>query len=134
MDRVKVSARLAPSAKALARTGSQFWVVRPQLGLIGTRNLETLVTGSYISVRPGSGSINTSFVALDKPPPLSKPSNGLNLILTAAQRGSIKEGVKVFYRDIPVGEVFGYELAEDASQTLIHINICLLYTSDAADE
>ena len=119
----------APSAKALARTGSQFWVVRPQLGLIGTRNLETLVTGSYISVRPGYGSITTNFVALDKPPPLSKPSNGLNLILTAAQRGSIKEGVKVFYRDIPVGEVFGYELAEDASQTLIHINIEPRYAS-----
>lgn len=123
MERVKVSARLAPSAKALARTGSQFWVVRPQLGLIGTRNLETLVTGSYISVRPGYGSSATQFVALDKPPPLSKPSSGLNLIVTAAQRGSIKEGVKVFYRDIPVGEVFGYELAEDATQTLIHINI-----------
>ncbi|MFT6578091.1 MAG: paraquat-inducible protein B [Zhongshania sp.] len=129
MDRVKVSARLAPSAKALARTGSQFWVVRPQLGLIGTRNLETLVTGSYISVRPGYGSVETKFVALDKPPPLSKPSNGLNLIVTAAQRGSIKEGVKVFYRDIPVGEVFGYELAEDATQTLIHINIEPRYTS-----
>lgn len=123
MDRVKVSARLAPSAKALARAGSQFWVVRPQLGLIGTRNLETLVTGSYISVRPGYGSSTNEFVALDKPPPLRKPGNGLNLILTAAQRGSIKDGVKVFYRDIPVGEVFGYELAEDARQTLIHINI-----------
>ncbi|CAA0092722.1 putative protein [Zhongshania aliphaticivorans] len=123
MSRVKVSARLAPSAKQLARTGSQFWLVKPQLGLIGTRNLETLVTGSYISVRPGYGRNTNEFVALNKPPPLSKPSDGLNLILTASQRGSIKEGVKVFYRDIPVGEVFGYELAEDASQTLIHINI-----------
>jgi len=123
MEGVKVSARLAPSAKALARTGSQFWVVKPQLGLIGTRNLETLVTGSYISVRPGYGTPQTKFAALDKPPPLSKPSSGLNLIVTSPQRGSIKEGVKVFYRDIPVGEVFGYELAEDASQTLIHINI-----------
>ncbi|WP_269617553.1 intermembrane transport protein PqiB [Zhongshania sp. BJYM1] len=129
MARVKVNARLAPSAKAIARTGSQFWVVRPQLGLIGTRNLETLVTGSYISVRPGYGVNETNFVALDKPPPLSKPSNGLNLILTAAQRGSIKEGVKVFYRDIPVGEVFGYELSEDATQTLIHINIEPRYES-----
>ena len=128
MEGVKVSARLAPSAKALARTGSQFWVVRPQLGLIGTRNLETLVTGSYISVRPGYGSPQTSFAALDKPPPLSKPSTGLNLIVAAPQRGSIKEGVKVFYRDIPVGEVFGYELADDASQTLMHINIETRYT------
>ena len=44
-------------------------------------------------------------------------------MLTAPNRGSIKEGVKVFYRDIPVGDVFGYELSADARQTLIHINI-----------
>tara|TARA_R110001599_G_scaffold60003_4_gene166722 strand:+ start:17465 stop:19786 length:2322 start_codon:yes stop_codon:yes gene_type:complete len=129
MEGVKVSARLTPSAKALARSGTQFWVVKPQLGLIGTRNLETLVTGSYISVRPGYGSPQSSFAALDKPPPLSKPSVGLNLIVAAPQRGSIKEGVKVFYRDIPVGEVFGYELADDARQTLMHINIESRYAS-----
>jgi paraquat-inducible protein B len=129
MEGVEVSARLAPSAKALARSGSQFWLVKPQLGLIGISNLETLVTGSYISVRPGYGTPQTQFAALDKPPPLSKPSSGLNLILTAAQRGSIKEGVKVFYRDIPVGEVFGSELAEDANQTLIHINIEARYAA-----
>lgn len=123
MQGVIVSARLAPSAKGLARGGSQFWLVRPELGLIGTRNLETLVTGSYISVLPGNGAATTTFAALDKPPPLRKPPTGLNLVLTAPQRGSIKEGVKVFYRDIPVGEVFGFELAGDATKTLIHVNI-----------
>lgn len=123
MAGVVVGARLAPSAKGLARIGSQFWLVRPELGLIGTRNLETLVTGSYISVKPGTGASANVFTALDKPPSLSKPASGLNLVLTAPQRGSIKEGVKVFYRDIPVGEVFGFELAKDATQTLIHVNI-----------
>ncbi len=123
MKGVKVSARLAPSAKGLARHGSLFWLVKPQLGLIATSNLETLVTGSYISVRPGNGASQTVFQALDKPPPKSEPATGLNVVLTAPQRGSIKEGVKVFYRDIPVGEVFAYELAADATHTLIHINI-----------
>lgn len=123
MTGVKVSARLTPSAEVLARVGSQFWLVKPQLGLIGTRNLETLITGSYISVRLGNGAVQTEFLALDKPPPMSKPATGLNLILTAPHRGSTTEGVKVFYRDIPVGEVFGFELANDATRTLIHINI-----------
>lgn len=123
MTGVKVSARLAPSAKGLARAGSQFWLVKPQLGLIGTRNLETLVTGSYISVRLGSGAEQSEFVALDKPPPMAKPATGLNLVLTSPNRGSIKEGVKVFYRDIPVGEVVGFELSDDATRTLIHVNI-----------
>ncbi|GAB3370952.1 MlaD family protein [Spongiibacter taiwanensis] len=123
MGGVIVKAHLVPSAKALAKEGSQFWVVKPQLGLVGTRNLETLVTGSYISVRPGEGSTQKRFIGLDVPPPLEKPAKGLNLVLSAPQRGSIKEGVKVFYRDIPVGEVFAFELAPDATQTLIHINI-----------
>ena len=123
MDGVNVSARLAPSAKALARKGSQFWLVSPQLGLVGTRNLETLVTGSYISVLPGDGEPHSEFIALDRPPRLAKPGRGLNLVLTAPRRGSIKEGVRVFYRDIPVGQVFGVELSSDAKQTLVHINI-----------
>ncbi len=123
MKGVMVTARLTPSAKSLAREGSRFWVVKPQLGLVGTRNLETLVTGAYISVSPGAGKQTTAFIGLDHPPHLRKPDSGLNLVLSAPSRGSIKEGVKVFYRDIPVGEVFGYELAEDAQRTLIHINI-----------
>lgn len=123
MNGVTVSARLSPSAKGLAREGSQFWLVKPQLGLAGTRNLETLVTGTYITVRPGSGKARNNFVALDKPPSLEKPKSGLNLVLTAPQRGSIKEGVPVLYRDVPVGEVFAYELSADATHTLIHINI-----------
>lgn len=123
MNGVNVSARLAPSAKALARSGSQFWLVSPQLGLVGTRNLETLVTGSYISVIPGDGKPQSEFIALDRPPRLTKPGRGLNLVLTAPRRGSIKEGVRVFYRDIPVGAVFGVELSADARQTLVHINI-----------
>ena len=34
--------------------GSQFWVVKPELGLIKTSNLETLVTGQYIEVQPAA--------------------------------------------------------------------------------
>ena len=123
MQGVVVSARLAPSAKAIAREGSRFWVVKPQLGLVGTRNLETLVTGAYISVLPGSGDVLTEFIGFERAPPLRAPAKGLNVILSADQRGSLKEGVKVFYRDIPVGEVYGFELSSDARRTLIHINI-----------
>lgn len=123
MAGVVVRAHLVPSATALAKEGSQFWVVKPQLGLVGTSNLETLVTGSYISVRPGSGMPKDYFTGLNKPPAMKQPKDGLNLVLSADQRGSIKEGVKVFYRDIPVGEVFAYELSADAKKTLIHINI-----------
>jgi paraquat-inducible protein B len=123
MAGVDVTARLEPSARALAKEGSRFWLVRPELGLVGTRNLETLVTGAYISVEPGDGDTSLHFQGLDRAPLASAPERGLNLVLITPRRGSIKEGVKVFFRDVPVGEVYGYELSQDARQTYIHINI-----------
>lgn len=123
MNAVSVKAKLVPSASAMAQEGSEFWVVKPQLGLVGTSNLDTLFTGSYIAVRPGAGESRKEFNGLDTPPSIRQPNAGLNLIVTSPHLGSIKEGVKVYYRDIPVGEVFGYELAADARSTEIHLNI-----------
>ncbi|MBD2859769.1 MCE family protein [Spongiibacter sp. KMU-158] len=126
---VAVSALLNPSARELAKEGSKFWLVTPQLGLVGSRNLETLVTGSYIGVEPGYGSAQKHFQGLDRAPTIHEPNRGLNLVLLAPRRGSVKEGVKVFFRDIPVGEVYGYRLSEDARQTEILINIETRYAA-----
>lgn len=123
MRGVQVRALLDPSARDLAREGSRFWLVRPQFGLIGSRNLETLVTGSYIGVEAGSGAAKTRFQGLDGTRLIHTPKTGLNLVLLAPRRGSLKEGVQVFYRDVPVGEVYGFRLSEDARQTEILVNI-----------
>lgn len=54
MQSVLLSARITQVADRIARAGSQFWVVKPELGLMKTSNLETLVTGQYIEVLPAA--------------------------------------------------------------------------------
>jgi paraquat-inducible protein B len=43
LDRVELYLRLDPDAHSLARAGSRFWVVRPQLTLDSFQGLETVV-------------------------------------------------------------------------------------------
>ena len=125
MQSVMLKARITEVPERIARVGSQFWVVKPELGLMKTSNLETLVTGQYIEVQPATKNLGaqTSFVALAQPPEASVQEAGLSLVLSAARRGSLKVGVPVTYREVTVGKVTGYELGQSADRVLIHILI-----------
>ncbi|KKA07727.1 mammalian cell entry protein [Pseudomonas ogarae] len=125
MQSVLLTARITEVPERIARVGSRFWVVKPELGLMKTSNLETLVTGQYIEVQPSAKNLGPqkSFVALANPPESAVPEAGLSLVLSAARRGSLKTGVPVTYREITVGKVTGYELGQTADRVLIHILI-----------
>ncbi|NUU37004.1 PqiB family protein [Pseudomonas sp. C2B4] len=125
LQSVLLTARITEVPDRIARVGSEFWVVKPELGLIKTSNLETLVTGQYIEVQPASKNLGPqkNFVALSSPPETAKTEAGLSLVLSAARRGSLKAGVPVTYREITVGKVTGYELGQTADRVLIHILI-----------
>ena len=63
------------------------------------------------------------FTALPEAPEVIGTPEGLALVLSAPRRGSIKPGVPVTYREIPVGKVTGFELGQTADRVLIHILI-----------
>ena len=125
LQSVLLKARITEVPERIARVGSQFWVVKPELGLMKTANLETLVTGQYLEVQPASKQLGrqTSFVALEQAPDAAVSQAGLSLVLSAARRGSLKEGVPVTYREVTVGKVTGYELGNSADRVLVHILI-----------
>ncbi len=125
LQSVLLTARITEVPERIARAGSQFWVVKPELGLIKTSNLETLVTGQYIEVQPAPKNLGPqkNFVALAKPPEAEVREAGLSLTLSAARRGSLKPGVPVTYREITVGKVTGYELGQTADRVLIRVLI-----------
>ena len=52
---VVVRARLRRSAGPIARDGSVFWIVRPEVGPTSISGLRTVFTGPYIQVLPGTG-------------------------------------------------------------------------------
>jgi paraquat-inducible protein B len=125
LQSVLLTARINEVPERIARVGSQFWVVKPELGLIKTANLETLVTGQYIEVQPAAKNLGPqkNFVALPNPPEAAKQEAGLSLVLSAPRRGSLKPGVPVTYREVTVGKVTGYELGQTGDRVLIRILI-----------
>lgn len=121
-SRVVVTAQLRRTAAGLAREGSLFWVVRPEVGFGTVRGLSTVLTGSYIQAIPGHGKGRRDFTGLESASPtLGQP--GLNLILSARQLSSVRVGSPVAYRGIEVGSVTGAALSRDATSAQLEVFI-----------
>ncbi|VXC77996.1 MCE family protein [Pseudomonas sp. 8Z] len=125
LQAVMLNVRITQAVEQINREGTQFWVVKPELGLTRTANLGTLVSGQYIEVQPSSqkGARRTEFTALTSAPNQAVREDGLRLVLSAPRRGSIKPGVIVSYREVPVGKVVDFELGPTSDRVLVHVLI-----------
>lgn len=109
---VVVEARLLPSAQALARSGSSFWIVRPQLDLTGPRGLETVVGANYIAVSPGQGDPAARFTGLEEPPRFAaQVDGGLEIRLLSPSAERLSPGAPVTYRAVRIGALTAVRLA-----------------------
>lgn len=126
---VVVKAVLFGDARQLARQGSLFWVVGPELGLLHSANLDTAIKGSRIDIMPGDGAFQYHFNGLEQAPIVRMKAIGLTVTLQADSLGSVRRGDPVYYRQVPVGKVLDYELSANASQVMIYINIESRYTA-----
>jgi len=112
-----------PRTEPILRSGTRFWLVTPKVGITGVTGLETLTSGIYIDMEPGKGDPKREFVALDEIPVTAKPPEDLKIILTADRLGSLKGGSPVYYRQVQVGEITGFNLAPTADHVMIHDSI-----------
>ena len=128
MKGVLVSAMVDRDYASLFRSGTKLWVVKPEFGLGGVRNLDTVVTGPYIAVLPGNGPLTKALVGLDAPPAVPYLDKGLHVVVEAESLGSLKRGCPVYYKQVKVGRVLGYELSPDSTEVWIHLNIFEPYT------
>jgi paraquat-inducible protein B len=99
-----------------------FWVVKPRLFAGSISGLETLLSGSYIGMLPGAQPGNTqyAFTGREDPPILTEHVPGHVFLLKATRLGSISLGSPIFYRDLSVGEVLGWDIADMARHVTIH--------------
>ncbi|WP_455219899.1 PqiB family protein, partial [Kaarinaea lacus] len=123
MNGVIVVAQLDKEAKPLLKEGTVFWLVSPQVSVSGVSGLETIISGKYIKLRPGSGKYKTNFVALKIPPKLPKTAPGLHFQLVSDELGSIKDGTIIYYHKIPVGEILNYELSNDGKRVALNAHV-----------
>ena len=120
---VSVALRLNRSAAVFANAGSEFWVIHPEIGFSGVRGLDTLLTGSRLNARPGSGPRTHDFKGLNTPPAAETPPKGRSYFLRCDRLGSLTVGAPVFYREFKVGEVEATRLADDSTSVLVRIHI-----------
>jgi paraquat-inducible protein B len=121
LSHVVVTARMVKNAAPYMNDGTEFWIVRPRIGAGGVSGLGTLVSGAYVEVDPGSGEPATSFKGLEEPPPIRSDVAGRRFQLRAEKLGSVSRGAPLYYRDVEVGQVLGYQLAEDRQSLLVDV-------------
>lgn len=114
-----VKIRLRREVNSLAREGSAFWIVSPQLGLGSITGLGTIVSGAYIEVSPGDGQPQNEFLGVENSPRMIDP-NGRLVILRTDHGGSLRAGVPIYYRGVEVGAVKETRLSADASAVEVH--------------
>jgi paraquat-inducible protein B len=112
----------------LFKKSTRVWLVTPSFELSGIKNLGTITSGPYITLAPGDGPLTREFVALKGEPQITIPQQGLNLVLTSKHLGSLKIHAPVYYRQIQVGEITGFELSGSFQHVLINVNINHIYT------
>ena len=123
LERVNVEAQLNRPAVGLAREGSQFWIVEPEVGIGGITGLSTLISGSYIQIAPGGGAAATSFTGLPTPPAVPEGEQALTIALEAEDASMLGSGDTVTYRGVQIGTITKVTLPEDGPHIRVEVVI-----------
>jgi len=109
-------------AKRLLTEGTEFWVVKPRLFAGNISGIETLLSGSYIGMLPAAkaGKSQRDFVGREDPPVIAAHVPGHTFLLKSKRIGAVSVGSPVFFRDLNVGEVLGWDIADMAEYVTIH--------------
>jgi paraquat-inducible protein B len=101
-------------ARELLKEDTRFWIVRPQIGAAGISGIETLFSGAYIALDPGStGSAQTHYKGIDDAPMVTRGAAGRRFLLKAADIGSLYVGAPVYFHHLKAGRLVSYEMGSD---------------------
>ncbi len=127
LSHVNVRVQMRREAIAELTDQARFWVVRPRLSGGSVSGLDTLLSGAFIELDPGSpeamvqGRQQRDFTGLDDPPAVRSDEPGTTYFLRAPRVGGITSGSPVLYRDVVVGEVLHWEFGAQGQGFLITI-------------
>src|SRR5438132_1734587 len=131
---VVVTVATTREAKPLLTDQTIFWVVKARLFAGNVSGLETLLSGVYIGMLPAKGEPKREFVGREDPPILQANVPGHTFMLKAKRLGSISLGSPVFYRDLNVGEVLGWDIADMAEYVTIRAFVRAPYDGYVRDQ
>ncbi len=113
-----------------------FWVEKPRLFAGNLSGLSTLISGSYIGMLPraGGGRAKREFVGQEDPPVLQADVPGSTFLLHSARLNAVSVGSPVFFRDLDVGEVLGWDIDDMAESVTIHVFVRAPFDKYVHDE
>ena len=122
LQHVIVTVRMNREAERLLTDRAQFWVVKPRIFAGSISGLSTLLSGSYIELLPSAqgGAAKRHFTGARRPAGAAVGNSRPYFLLQASRIGSISLGSPIFYRDLSVGEVLGWDIGDMADNVTIH--------------
>lgn len=137
MQEVRIQVRMMKDAADLARAGTSFWIVRPELSLDSVQGLETIIGAQYIALSPGpqGGEPRAEFTVLAQPPLADNVNHqdGLEIVLEAPTRFGLQPGAGVSYRGVRIGSVTAVGLSSDATSVEVRALIRRAYAQLVRD-
>ncbi|MFC0267085.1 intermembrane transport protein PqiB [Kushneria aurantia] len=125
-----IHARMNQGTERLLNADTSFWVVKPRIGREGISGLNTVLSGAYIQLQPGSAEEEQrTFTMLDQPPVAPPDAQGLRLHLTSANAGSLSVGDPVLFQGFTVGRVEQVEF--DTEDRVVHYQLFIQQAYEA---
>ena len=126
LSHVVVRIRMRREAEPLLTGDARIWVVRARFAEGSLSGLDTVLSGAFIALDPGSARdthARLAFVGLENPPAVRSDEPGTTFVLNASRIGSLAAGSPLFFRDIPAGEVLRYTLDADQENVTLQVFI-----------
>lgn len=123
---VIVIARLDRASASLAREGTKFVIVKPEVSISGVQGLSTIFRGATVSLIPGEGPSapeGTVFQGYPDGRSLNRDRPGLEVRLITPRSGGLENGAGVNYRGLRVGSVVDTTLSPTSQNVVLTIKI-----------
>ncbi len=106
LEGVAAIIKMKREALPLLNDETRFWVVTAQIGGGGISGLDTILSGAYIQIAPGSSNTKAlEFTGLEEPPLTPVDAPGIRLILLSEGAASVGPGDPVLFHGFEVGRV-----------------------------
>lgn len=106
LKHVNITLDMSRDATRLLLDDAHLYVVRARFSSAGVSGLNTIVSGNYLELLPGTkGAPRRNFVGLENPPVTPPGVPGLRFRLVADQAGGLGPGASIVYKGLSVGKI-----------------------------
>lgn len=103
-DGVTVIARMDNNSRKYLNKKTKFWIVKPEVGSAGITGLDTIITGTYITIfTQKDDSLKKDFIGLEES--YVTKEDGTYFTLFSEKTLNIKVSSPIYYRNMEVGSV-----------------------------